>query len=81
MPGMPLRYIGNTVDQRNNEIEALVEMPEKHYYVIYVPGVHRIVILICAEFLRITNIYRMQSRQFVVCLNKESLLMAGGFLC
>lgn len=41
------------IDQGGHKVESLSEPLEKDYYIIHVPGVHRIVILICAEFLSI----------------------------
>jgi predicted amidohydrolase len=41
------------INQSKHEIEALSELAEKHYYIIHVPDVHRIAVLICADFLSI----------------------------
>lgn len=39
------------VDIKNNKIEALAELSEWSTVLIHIPGVHRIVIMLCAEFL------------------------------
>ena len=43
------------VDRTNHRIEALTPCREHHFYMLHIPGVHRIVVMICAEFLDICN--------------------------
>ncbi len=43
------------VDGNKHVKEALKITPDKHYYIVHIPKVHRIVILICSEFLSICN--------------------------
>ena len=43
------------VNEKGHVIEAIYEAAQKEYYVFHIPGYHRIVVLICSEFLAICN--------------------------
>lgn len=43
------------VDASGNRMEALREQAERHLLVLHIPGVHRIVVMICADFLDIQS--------------------------
>jgi hypothetical protein len=50
------------VDQKNNKMEALMELNEWVTVLIHIPSVHRVAIVICAEFLS-----GLKSMQEVIC--------------
>lgn len=43
------------VDQKSNRVEALAETADRHIYILHIPDVHRIAVMICADFLAIHN--------------------------
>lgn len=43
------------IDSNNHAKEALRKSLVKHYYIIHIPKVHRIIILICSDFLKICD--------------------------
>lgn len=50
------------VDVSCGHMEALLQQDERHLLVIHIPGVHRIVVMICADFLAIQS---SQTRRFI----------------
>lgn len=44
------------VDQGANRVEALKEVANRHIYILHIPDVHRIAIMICADFLAIHDV-------------------------
>ena len=46
------------IDIKNHRMEALRDYDTQVFYVIHIPGVHRIVIMICAEFLHACDTHR-----------------------
>lgn len=41
------------IDVKNRHVEALRDHESQVFYIIHIPGVHRIVVMICAEFLHV----------------------------
>jgi predicted amidohydrolase len=58
------------VDQKNNKIEALMDLNERVTVLIHIPSVHRIAIVICAEFLSDSK-----SMREVICGNLGATLI------
>lgn len=50
------------VDMANHRMEALLEQEQRRLLVIHIPGVHRIVVMICADFL---DIQSSETRKFI----------------